>query len=143
MEILHSNFISITHNTQGKLYLYFLRYSVSTWCSLLVHQTINYSHHTSIILSWIFRHDIHSPPPKNNHWICCAQGRILYSFAPYCVHHIFRAILCTSFAYCYINLILIFINRIPVTAPLIGQEFGVFFYGGISPSKIGVSAPSW
>jgi hypothetical protein len=30
------------------------------------------------------------------------------------------------------------INRIPVMAPL----FGVHFYGGVSPSKIGLIAPS-
>ena len=33
-------------------------------------------------------------------------------------------------------------NRIQATAPLTGQDFGVFFYGDVSPSKIGVSAPS-
>jgi hypothetical protein len=34
------------------------------------------------------------------------------------------------------------INRIGAIAPLTGQGFWVFFYGDVSPSKIGVSAPS-
>jgi hypothetical protein len=33
------------------------------------------------------------------------------------------------------------INRIPVTAPILGQDFRVLFYGGVSPSKIGLIAP--
>jgi hypothetical protein len=33
------------------------------------------------------------------------------------------------------------LNRIPVTAPILGQDFRVLFYGGISPSKIGPIAP--
>jgi hypothetical protein len=33
-------------------------------------------------------------------------------------------------------------NRIPVMAPILAPIFGVLFYRGVSPSKIGLSAPS-
>jgi hypothetical protein len=34
------------------------------------------------------------------------------------------------------------INSFGAIAPYMGQEKGVLFYGGVSPSKIGLSAPS-
>jgi hypothetical protein len=35
------------------------------------------------------------------------------------------------------------VNRIPVIAPLLGTDFRVLFYRGVSPSKIGPIAPYW
>jgi hypothetical protein len=38
---------------------------------------------------------------------------------------------------------IITINRIPVMAPILAPLLGLLFYGGISPSKIGLIAPYW
>jgi hypothetical protein len=47
----------------------------------------------------------------------------------------------TSVLLLYLLLYYLIFNRIPVIAPILGTDFRVLFYGGVSPSKISPIAP--
>jgi hypothetical protein len=58
------------------------------------------------------------------------------------VEHIGDYVVAPDALQLYLTLYLSCLNRIPAMAVYIRPLFGSFFYGGVSPSKIGLSAPS-